>query len=57
MTLEVGLVIALGGLALWLLAHGLDYIGFFEQHKDVKRYFGWCLIADFVLIMIALFFL
>lgn len=54
MALELGLVIALSGLALWLLAHGLDYIGIFEKYKIVKKVFGLCLILDFIMIMIAL---
>jgi len=51
MPLEAGISVALGGLALWLLAHGLDYIEYFEKHKTVKKAFGWALIIDFLMVV------
>ena|GEM_PF-6840281 len=51
MALEVNLSVALGALALELFLDGLEYLGVFEKHKEVKKFVGIALIIDFILVI------
>jgi len=51
MALDVNLSVALGALALWLLAHGLENVGFFQRYPGAKMGMGIALILDFLLVI------